>query len=542
MKKSIISLFLVLAMLLCSIPAMAEPTNENALSDPRVRQAMAYAIDMQAIIDGLMAGKASVASVMAPDGAWKPEGLNNYDYNPDKARELLKEANWDANRVLDCVYYYGDQMTVDLLTAVQAYFADVGIQMTMRKLEGDLASQLWVAPEDSVNGPSAVEWDLAYAAVAALSMGDYYDRYQGGYSSNSHTPKDEKLDSLIAATNATSDVEKQMAAYHELEKYENENEINLPLYHQPVFIVQSDRLDRGTAPYGNDQYMYDWDLVNWDIKPDADGKKILRANGGPAEFFETPFFNPGFIMSQKLLFDRLLVADENLSPKAGALASEYALSDDGLSFTVTLRDGIKWHDGEDITVDDIIGTVELATKVNTNPVILTTFKALEGYDAYADGTAEHISGITVDGKTITFKFAKINPNILLTFTQFAPLPMKYLKDVDPALIQQSDFWQKPVGSGAYKLSDVKMGEYAVFVPFESYYGGVGKIEEIRLYPSGESDPNLVKNAAAGELDYAYTKSVEDVIALEAMENMKVNAVDVRYTRLLYINKFPHAQK
>ncbi|MEG2357179.1 MAG: ABC transporter substrate-binding protein, partial [Clostridia bacterium] len=61
MKKSIISLFLVLAMLLCSIPAMAEPTNENALSDPRVRQAMAYAIDMQAIIDGLMAGKATVA-------------------------------------------------------------------------------------------------------------------------------------------------------------------------------------------------------------------------------------------------------------------------------------------------------------------------------------------------------------------------------------------------------------------------------------------------------------------------------------------------
>lgn len=537
--KRLFSILLALALLCTSIGAFAEATNENPLSDARVRQAMAYAIDMNAIIDTLMAGKATPAAVMAPAGAWRADGLNFYEYNPDKARELLKEAGWDSNKVLDVVYYYGDQMTVDLLTAIQAYWSDVGIQMTMRKLEGDLASQLWVAPEDPVNGPSAVDWDIAYAAVAALSMGDYYDRYQGGYSSNSYSPKDEKMDELIAATNATSDVDAQIAAYKELEKYENEIEVNIPLYHQPVFIVQSDRLDRGNAPYGNEQYVYNWDIVNWDVQPDSTGKKVLRTNGGPAEFFETPFFNPGFLMSQKVLFDRLIIADENLSPAQGGLASEYKLSDDGLTFTVTLRDGIKWHDGEDITVDDVIGTVELATKVQTNPVILTTFKALEGYEEYAAGTAEHISGITSEGKTITFKFAKINPNIMLTFTQFAPMPMKYFENVDPALFQQADFWQFPIGSGPFKLSEVKMGEYATYVPFEEYYGGKAKIDEIRMYPSGESDANLVKNAAAGQVDYAYTKSVEDVLALEAMEGMKVTPVDVRYTRLLYVNKFPH---
>lgn len=540
--KKLVSLLLALAVLMGCAAAVAEPTNSNPLSDVRVRQALAYAIDMDAIIDSLMAGKATVAQVMAPEGAWRAEGLNPYSYDPDKARELLKDAGWDSGKVLDVVYYYGDQMTVDLLTAIQAYWADVGVQMTMRKLEGDLASQLWVAPEDPLNGPSAVDWDLAYAAVAALSMGDYYDRYQSGYSSNSYNPSDPKLDELIAATNATGDVDAQIAAYHALEKYENEMEINIPLYHQPVFVVQSDRLNRGDAPYGNEQYLYNWDIINWDIEPGADGKKVLLTNGGPAEFFETPFFNPGFLMSQKVLFDRLLVADENLSPKAGALASDYSLSEDGKTFTVTLRDGVKWHDGEDITPEDVVFTVELATKAQTNPVILTTFKALEGYEEYAAGTADHISGIVVDGRNITFKFAKVNPNILLTFTQFAPLPMKYLKDVDPALLQQADYWQFPIGSGPFKLQDVKMGEYATYVPFEEYYGGVAKIDEIRMYPSGESDSNLVKNAMAGQVDYAYTKSVEDVLALEAMENMKVTPVNVRYTRLLYVNKFPHAEK
>ncbi len=537
--KRLLSIVLALTLLLSISSVMAEATNSNQLSDPRVRQALTYAIDVQAIIDSLMASKSTAAITMAPPGEWRSPNVKAYEYNPEKAKELLKEAGWDQSRVLDVVYYYGDQMTVDLLTAIQAYWAEVGVQMTMRKLEGDLASQLWVPPSDPVNGPSAVEWDIAYAAVAALSMGDYYDRYQGGYSSNSYNPQDDKLDELIAATNATADVEKQIAAYHALEDYENEIQLNIPLYHQPVYIVQSKNLDRGDAPYGNEQFIYNWNIVNWDIAPDASGKKVMRTNGGPAEFFETPFFNPGFIMSQKLLFDRLIIADENLTPKFPGLASEFALSEDGLTLEMTLREGIKWHDGEAITTDDIIGSVELATKAQTNPVILTTFKALEGYEAYAAGTAEHISGITAEGNKLTFKFAQINPNILLAFTQFAPLPMKYFEGVEPTLIQQADYWQKPVGSGPFKLQEVKMGEYATFVPFEEYYGGKAKIDEVRLYPSGESDPNLVKNAAAGQVDYAYTKSVEDVLALEAMDNMIVTPVEVRYTRVLYVNKFPH---
>lgn len=537
--KRFLSVLLALMMLLSMTSVMAEATNSNQLSDPRVRQALTHAIDVQAIIDSLMASKSTAAITMAPPGEWRSPNVKAYEYNPDKARELLKEAGWDSNRVLDVVYYYGDQMTVDLLTAIQAYWAEVGVQMNMRKLEGDLASQLWVPPSDPVNGPSAVEWDIAYAAVAALSMGDYYDRYQGGYSSNSYNPTDAKMDELIAATNATADVEKQIAAYHALEEYENEIQLNIPLYHQPVYIVQSKNLDRGGAPYGNDQFIYNWDIVNWDIAPDASGKKVLRTNGGPAEFFETPFFNPGFIMSQKVLFDRLIIADENLTPKFPGLASEYSLSEDGLTLEMTLREGIKWHDGEAITPEDIRGSVELATKAQTNPVILTTFKALEGYEEYAAGTADHISGITNEGNKMTFKFAKINPNILLAFTQFAPLPMKYFEGVEPTLIQQADYWQKPIGSGPFKLTEVKMGEYALYVPFEEYYGGKAKIDEIRMYPSGESDPNLVKNAAAGQVDYAYTKSVEDVLALEGMDNMVVTPVEVRYTRVLYVNKFPH---
>lgn len=514
-------------------------TNSNPLSDYRVRQAIRCAIDMQTIIDQLMDGRAIAANSMTPNGEWKTDGLNDYPYDPEKAKQLLQEAGWDPNYVLDLVFYYGDQQTVDMMTAVQAYLAEVGMKIEFRKLEGDLASQLWTPPQDPVAGPSTVTWDLAYGAIGPLSMHEYYDRFASGASSNSHTPADPELDALIKATQTTTDLEEQKAAFYALQKYENEYLPVIPLYYQQVFVVQSNKLDRAGAPYGNEQFNYDWEIINWDIAPDANGKKVMKTNGGPVEFFETPFLNPGNYMSTKVLYDHLIVADEHLNPKAGQLASEYSVSSDGLEISFTLKDGIQWHDGDPITPEDVKWTYEFAAKVPTlNAVFSSTLQALQGYQAYADGSAADISGIAIDGNTVTFTFESVAPNALLMFTQLPPLPKKFFDNVDPLQAQQAAYWQKPIGSGPFKLQEVSMNDYAVFVPFEAYHGGIAKIDEIRMYPSSDSDPNLVKNAAAQELDYAYTKSVEDVIALEGMDHMIVTPVDIRYTRMFFVNKFP----
>jgi peptide/nickel transport system substrate-binding protein len=540
--KSFVCVCLVQFML-CSLlvtSALAEgPTNSNPLSDVRVRQAIAYAIDMDTIAETLLEGKAIVADSQTPNGAWKTEGLNPYSYDPEKAKELLAAANWDPNYTLDVVFYYGDQLTVDLMTAIQAYLDAVGIKMNFRKLEGDLATQLWTAPEDPINGPSAVEWDICYGAVAAMAMQEYYQRYRTGEKSNSHTPGNPELDALIDATNASADPAVQKAAFAELQKYENENLFAIPLYYQQMFIYESNRLSRNGGGYGNPQYNYDWNIVNWTVTPDKNGKQVLYTNTAPVEFFETPWFNPGIYMASKVVFDRLLIADPTMTPSRGNLVSDYNLSDDGLTLTFTLKDGLKWHDGSDLTADDVKWSIEYATQVPAlHPVFAKTFSSLEGAQAFADGTANEITGIVVEGNTITLKFAQLDPNVLLTFTQFAPLPQKYFVDIDPLQFQQAAFWQKPIGSGPFKIKEVQMNDYTVMVPFENYHGGVAKIDEMILYPSGENDANVVKNAAAGKLDYGYTKNVGDVKALEEMEHMRLTPVDIPYTRSLFINKFP----
>jgi len=545
--KKIINLILMLVLmfsLVALIGNAASASNSNPLSDVRVRQAIAYAIDMDTVCATLLEGKAIAANSLTPNGDWKVEGLNNYAYNPEKAKKLLQEADWDSNYVLDVVYYYKDQLTVDLMSVIQQELAEVGMKANFRRLEGDLAAQLWVKPNDPVNGPASVKWDLAYAANAALAVHEYYNRFKGGATSNSNQPTDEKLDQLIAATNATADVDKQKAAFYKLQKYFNEELFAIPLYYQQVFVYKNNRVDRKGIPYGNEQYAYDSRIIDWDVESNKNGEHIVYSNRGPAEYFDEISVNPSLTNPNKFLFDRLVIADDNLSPKKGQLASEYTVSEDGKIITFVLRKGVTWHDGEPFTAEDVKFTVEYLSKIPTlNAVPGQTFSSLDGYDNYINGNSDEISGIVIDGNKVTFNFVKVAPNALLTFSQWAPLPRHLLKASDPLRPQQDPYWQAPVGTGPFKIDKVNMNDYATFTRYEDYWdkSGTGNIEKIQLYPSGDSDPNIVVNAEAGKLDYGFSKSVEEAKAIEKMKNMEVIPVNIRYTRMFYVNKFPKSK-
>ena len=275
--------------------------------------------------------------------------------------------------------------------------------------------------------------------------------------------------------------------------------------------------------------------------PAQTGEKMIYSNGGPEEFFETPWLHPGTYMYTKTLYAHLIVADENLNPipdHPDALAT-YEYSADGKTLTFVLRDDAYWHDGEKITPEDIKWSIEYVAKTAVvNPVFLSTFKAIEG-STDADGNLnETFSGISIDGQTITITFASIAPDALLTFTQFAPVPQKYFEGVDPLQVQQATYFQKPIGSGPFMVEEVQMKNYTILAPFDKYYNGVADFK-IQLLPSaGDSDPNLVTRARAGQLDYGYTKMISDVQSLEGADGITISPIDVRYTRLFFLNKFP----
>jgi len=518
--------------------AYAQALNGNPLSDVRVRQAIAYAIDKKAIVDNVYGGYAVVADGLLPNGPFKSDKLATYPYDPEKAKALLKEAGWDSSRQLEMVFYYDDQVTANLMAVLQSELADVGITMNYHLIVGDVAKTLNSIPDDP-KGKSVVTWDLAYGARAALAMQEYFNDYATGKASADGFPGSPELDALIAHSNAATDPEVAKADLKKIDEYIAANAVTIPLYYQQLQSVESKRLDRHGEPYGNDQFNYDWNVQNWTVTPDSNGKSIMYTNGAPLDYFEQPWVNLGLWAGNKFIWAHMLAAKPFLDGVAeGDLASDYKLSDDGLTLTFTMRDGIKWHDGAPITTDDVTWSLEFALKTpNLHGVLASVFNSIDGAADYVAGKAEHVSGISADGKTVTIKFSKPNANTLLAFTQWGPFPKKAFEGVEPALVQQAPFWQKPIGSGPFMVEEAKFGDFSSFVPFADYYKGKPKIDQIIAWASSDGDTNMTKNAAAGRIDFAVTKVVGDIEALKGMDNMKMTPLDIPYTRMIWINQY-----
>ena len=499
------------------------------LADVRVRQALAYAIDMDTIVNSLFEGKAEVAKSYTAPGDWLNADIPEYKYDPEKAKELLKEANWPKDYTLDVVYYYDDQQTVDLMTIIGQYWQEVGVKAKFRKLEGDLASQLWVPPTDKEKGPSVVKWDLAYAAVAALCESEFYNRFASTASNNSTVPKQEGLDELITESNATMNAEEQKKAFFKIQNLIAEKELAMPLYHQVCFIYTSDKLDTAGVKFGNDQFSYEKNILDWKINRED---KTMYTNGGPEEFFWSPMVNPGYMLSTELVFDKLINADSTLTPTDGMLAESYKVSEDNKTIEFVLRDGLKWHDDQPLTGDDVKFTLELMLKTpGTNAVASEVVKAIKGSSDFLEGKTDNLEGVTVEGNKVTVNFDSVSANALAVFSQWPILAILCLEKANPETLQQDQFWEKPFGSGPYKVDEVVLNNYATLKRWDGYYKkGSGNIDKIYLFASGENDANLVKNAGAGKIDYAWSKSTEDAKAIEAVDSMKVTSANIRYTR------------
>lgn len=512
---------------------------QHPLQDLRVRQALAYAIDMDSIIEGIFQGKAEAATSMTSPGDWLATGLNEYKYDPEAAKALLAEANWPADYTLDVVYYYADQQTVDLMTVIGQFWQEVGVKAEFRKLEGDLGSQLWTPPADRVNGPSEVKWDLAYAAVAALTEDEFYSRLASTAPNNSHLPKQEGLDEQLKQIMATADMEQQKEATKTVQKIISENEYLIPLYHQVAFIYSSDKLDMKGNPVGNEQYTYENNILDWTINRD---NKTLYTNTGPTEFFEVTSLNPGLNIYQDLLFDRLINADNTLTPTDGLLAKSYSYNDDQTVLTLEMRDDAKWHDGQPVTAEDVKFTFELYMKTPAAASNLTdAMNVLKGAEAFLNGSAEHIEGLRVDGNNIVFEMEAISPNLLVVLSQWPVLPSHLLTLDDATNLQQNQFWQKPVGSGPFRFEEFVPNTYATLKRWDGYYKqGSGNIETVYMYAGGDgAEANTIKNMEAGMIDYAWGKNTDDAQAAEKLDFMTVTSAKIRYTRLFYINQYPH---
>ncbi len=104
----------------------------------RFQQAMLFAIDRKSIIESIYQGAATAVPCLYGNPQYQPDGIEMYDYDPEKAKALLAEVGIDPATLpefrLDT--YYNDQLSADVMTVIQANLADIGIKISLMPLDG----------------------------------------------------------------------------------------------------------------------------------------------------------------------------------------------------------------------------------------------------------------------------------------------------------------------------------------------------------------------------------------------------------------------
>ena len=147
----------------------------------------------------------------------------------------------------------------------------------------------------------------------------------------------------------------------------------------------------------------------------------------------------------RLMFDGLVDYDEE-KRIVPVLAERWELADEGATYRFFLRQGIRFHDGEELTAEDVRRSIERALHPRTPNPNASLYDALVGFDEYATGAAPHLAGITVEGRYVVSMRLK-RPDA--TFLPKLALPP--LRPVCRSAGERySDGWH-PCGTGPFKL-------------------------------------------------------------------------------------------
>lgn len=197
------------------------------------------------------------------------------------------------------------------------------------------------------------------------------------------------------------------------------------------------------------------------------------------------------------IFDHLVKFDKdyNVIP---CLAKSWDVSGDGLTYTFKIAEGVKFHNGDTLTMDDIIFSLE-------------TYKASPlGYNIDAVGSFRKI-----DETTLEIVKSDISSKLLEALCLYPCIVNKKVYESDP-----EGFTNAPVGTGAYKFVSLGDDNSIKMEAFEDYFLGVPKIKEVTfVQPMEESTAAIALET--GEIDIISVLRLSQIQTIEDAKGCSV---------------------
>ncbi|GAA5541519.1 MULTISPECIES: ABC transporter substrate-binding protein [Brucella] len=199
----------------------------------------------------------------------------------------------------------------------------------------------------------------------------------------------------------------------------------------------------------------------------------------------------------KSLFDGLMDYEPGTTNLRKEIAEDYTISEDGKTFTFKLRKGVKFHNGRELTADDVKYSIERVVNPKTQSPGAGFFGSILGFEDVSTGKSEALSGITVvDPYTIKFELSRPDA----TFLHVLALNFAHVVPKEEVEKYGADFGKHPVGSGAFKMTEWTLGQRIVFERFKDYYNpSLPKLYQI-TFEVGQEPVVALLRLQNGEVD------------------------------------------
>lgn len=200
-------------------------------------------------------------------------------------------------------------------------------------------------------------------------------------------------------------------------------------------------------------------------------------------------------------------SEGNLIP---AVASDYTMSEDGLVYTFTLRDGIKFHNGNPVTAADVKYSIETCAGLNGGEPVISAFSNI-------------VSVETPDDSTIVITLEKSSNSF-----------MAILATVEAAIVPADveDLQTNPIGTGPYKFVSRSLQENVVLERFDDYWGEPAHIKDVTLKVLADGD-SIVMNLKGGAVDLVARVSTAQ--AAELGDDFEVLEGTMNLVQAVYLN-------
>lgn len=202
--------------------------------------------------------------------------------------------------------------------------------------------------------------------------------------------------------------------------------------------------------------------------------------------------------------------------------AEWELSEDKLTYTFTLKDGIKFSDGTPLTTEDVEFTYKAIAHPDYNGPRAYAVNNFVGYDAYHNGETDVFEGIKViDEKTISFTFndGLAAPANIESF-EYGIMPKAYY-DFE----NWEDFLalvDKPLGSGIMVLDSWEPKQFILLKKNANYWDPANGAKIDGVLVSEVPDESVLSALQTNQIDFAQiSANAENLKAAQAMDNINI---------------------